>query len=316
EVRPQQRRQSGLRRLLALEYIALPLVVSALVALALALLGQNASDIVFGVCVGWAASLGTAIAGSCVISVAASWIASLVGGLLEGLIFGLMGADSLVLFRSGLGIGTSDLSQLIEALLPPILLASFPNGVAAGVALSVAHSKSNIRNNKKNNRKHTLVNHSHHWGQQVGGVVLGVIGSVLVLSIGGGLANAVVKHQQTHGLGIGANGAEKMVAGLLLSGLLGLMVARHTRRWRREMVLSVALGLGFTYVASFAFSTDAIAIRGFAIGGGNALLLTVLFALAYNLGAAIAGVPAGAIAEGSTSDAVAIEIRVDSDADR
>ncbi|MEO1394310.1 MAG: AAA family ATPase [Cyanobacteria bacterium J06634_5] len=289
ELRPQQRLYPSMRRLRVLEYGVLPVIVTAWVGLGLIVLRRGGPDIVFGMSVGWAASIGAAIAGSWVISVAASWIASVVGGLLGGLIFGLMGADSLVLFRSGLGVGTSDVYRLIEALLPPILLASFPNGVAAGVTLSIAQAHRNP------------LGRGQYWGQQLGGIVLGVVASALGLSLGGSLVSVVVSHGVSHhwlghGASLGTNAVEKIVLGLLFGGLLGVMVARHTRRWWREISWGLGLGLGLAYAFSVAFNAHAVAVRGLAIGGGNALLLTVLFALAYTLGAQIAGVPAGAIA--------------------
>ncbi|MEM9162776.1 MAG: AAA family ATPase [Cyanobacteria bacterium P01_F01_bin.4] len=279
ELRPQQRRQPGLRRLLILEYGILPIIVSWAVGLGLWGLGQARPDIAFGMCVGWAASLGTAIVGSLVVSVAASWMASAIGGLVGGLIFGLLGADSLLAFGSGFGANNPGLKTLIEAILPPIVMASFPNGAAAGIALNVAKSDT-----------------SYALGQKVGGIVLGVVGSALTLGIWGGSARYVLDLWFVDQQGVSADVWGQLILGILLGGLLGLMVSGYTHRWRRDLILSLLAGISLAYLAGFAYNTPNVLVRGLAIGGGNALLLTVLFALAYNLAAVIAGVQSGAIA--------------------
>ncbi|MEO1404003.1 MAG: AAA family ATPase [Cyanobacteria bacterium J06635_1] len=279
ELRPQQRRHPKLRRLILLEYGILPILVSWGVGLALWGLGQPRQDIAFGMCVGLAASLGTALVGSAVVSVAASWMASAIGGLIGGLIFGLLGADSLIAFSSGYGANNPGLKTLVEAILPPIVMASFPNGTASGIALSVAKS-----------------NNSYVLGQKLGGIVLGVVGSALTLGVWGSSARYVVDHWLTSQQGLGTDRGGQLILGILLGGLFGLLVSCYTHRWRRDMALSLIAGGGFAYLAGFAYNTPNAIVRGLAIGGSNAMLLAVLFALAYNLAASIAGVQSGAIA--------------------
>ncbi|MEO0456616.1 MAG: hypothetical protein AAF152_08540 [Cyanobacteria bacterium P01_A01_bin.114] len=279
ELRPQQRRRSSLRRLLILEYGVLPILISLAVGVGLWMLGADRADIAFGTCVGLAASLGTAIVGSLVVSVAASWMASVMGGLSGGLIFGLLGADSLIAFSSGFAGSNSGLKTLVEAILPPIVMASFPNGAAAGIALNVAKSET-----------------SYALGQKLGGIVLGVTGSALTLGIWGGSAKYVLDHWFVSEQGLSADVGGQLILGGLLGGLFGVMVSGYTRRWRRDIILSLAAGISLAYLAGFAYNTPNAMVRGLAIGGGNAMLLTVLFALAYNLAAAIAGVQSGAIA--------------------
>ncbi|MEM8806093.1 MAG: hypothetical protein AAGF01_08710, partial [Cyanobacteria bacterium P01_G01_bin.38] len=279
ELRPQQRRHPRLRRLLLLEYGILPILVSWGVGLVLWGLGQPRQDIAFGLCVGLAASLGTALVGSAVVSVAASWIASAIGGLVGGVIFGLLGADSLLAFSSGYGANNPGLQTLVKAILPPIVMASFPNGAAAGITLGMAKS-----------------NKSYALGQKLGGIVLGVVGSGLTLGVWGGSASYVIEHWFSNKSGLLADVGGQVILGILLGGLFGLMVSCYTHQWWRDIVLGLVAGVGFAYLASLAYNTPNAVVRGLAIGSSNAMLLTVLFALAYNLAASIAGVQSGAIA--------------------
>ena len=283
QLRSQQLHQLELRRLLLLEYGILPILVSCSVGLGLRGLGESRQDIVFGMAVGLAASLGTAIVGSFVVSVAASWMASAIGGLVGGLFLGLLGADSLMAFGSGYGASNPGLQILAAAILPPILMASFPYGVASGIMLSVA--KSNTR---------------HDLGQKLGGIILGVVGSGLTLGVWSGAASYGLDRWFSEERGLTVDMGGRLILGLILGGVFGLMLSWRTHQWRRDIGLSLGVGISLAGLGSFAYHTsdawpDAW-VRGLAIGGDAAILLTVLFALAYNLAAAIAGMQAGAIA--------------------
>ncbi|MEO1622538.1 MAG: AAA family ATPase, partial [Cyanobacteria bacterium J06632_3] len=269
-------------QLLVQEFIGLPMLVSACVALLLAVLNVPWPDLTFGVCVAVSATLGTAVSSSLTVGVAASWGASAAAGLASGLIFGCMGVESFLTFRTDLAVQNTQLMQIVAAAVPPVFMASFPNGVGAGIVLSLdtSHPRYSIN-------------------QTLSGIVLGVLGSGLLLSGGSHLSEQFTQRVANHfPSAVTTHSAvfNQVIFSTALGIVLGLLIARHTRRWKRELAMGILLGMSLPWLIGLGANSANPVFRGLAIGGGNSLLLTMLFAFAYNLAAAIAGGRAGAIA--------------------
>ncbi|OUC14160.1 MAG: hypothetical protein B0A82_13440 [Alkalinema sp. CACIAM 70d] len=281
---PEARRHPKLRRLCWLEFVILPATIGLLVAIVLALLGAPGRNLLFGAAVGVSACVGAGLIGAMVISVAASWMAALVGGLVAGMIYGLLGPDSVVGFSTGLGANPENFRYVVGAMLPPILMANLPNGVAASIAMNVEIKTAAERS----------------IGRQLGGMLLGLLGSALVLALVGGAVRYLLPWllwwQQP---GLMAPGLKTLVnrltLGVILGGMFGILLGQQTRQSYRNLPFSILAGLVFAITTHYAYGSSFPGILGLAIGSGNAVLLSMLFALAYNLTAAIADIQTSAI---------------------
>ncbi|MGI0493321.1 AAA family ATPase [Alkalinema pantanalense CENA528] len=281
---PEARRHPKLRRLCWLEFVILPAMIGLLLAIVLGFLGEPGRNLMFGVAVGVSACVGSGLIGAMVISVAASWMAALVGGLVAGIIYGLLGPDSIVGFSTGLGANPENFRYVVGAMLPPILMANLPNGVAASIAINV---------DVKTTAERSI-------GRQLGGMLLGLLGSALVLALVGGAVRYLLPWLLWWQLpGLMAPGLKTIVnrltLGVILGGLFGILLGRQTRQSCRNLPFSILAGLVFAITTHHAYGSSFPGILGLAIGSGNAVLLSMLFALAYNLTAAIADIQTGAI---------------------
>ena len=279
ELSQRQWRNPALRRLLIQGCLILPVWVGLFVGLGLLGLGESAENIAFGVAVGLAASAVGSIAGGVVVGIAAGIASSIVAGLVVGLLFGtVVGATGLANLSSS--IGTAAISvAVMQSFIHPVALVglNMPN-LAASVAVSVAKRQP-----------------IYSMRRQLSGAVLGILLSLTTLTIGGWVVAGWVSRDR----GLALHPLAFLLLGVAMGTFYGLALAWRTlqrqNRWRR-FAIAVLLGAVLGFAVSIGLTLENSIVKGLAIGGGNAALLTTLFALPYVLSERIAGTWGGAVA--------------------
>lgn len=256
----------ALNRFLLQAYLVLPLLVGLLVSLGLCAFRIPATDIAFGVAVGVSACIAGSLAGGIVVGVAVSLASSFIGGTVVGLLFGaVVGTAKLADLGWGLGSTAASVGVLQSFIHPVSLMGINASNVAASVAVSVAKQK----------RDRISIS------QQFIGVISGLSISLVTLLI-------VAKAAENF-VGDGISERSLMALGLLMGGFYGAAAGWRTRRWKVALPCCLVLGVCMGAAVSMGLNIDSAVVRGIAIGGGNAALLTTLFALPYVLSEKIAG---------------------------
>lgn len=284
---PDDRQQSALQRLCWLEFAILPASVGLLVALILLLLRLPLLHLALGTLIGMIVCFNFGLIISLMVSMALGWAAAAIGGITAGVGFGLWGTDGIRMLEESFWTSRSNWPMLLQALMPLSLMTSLPYGVAAGVSVSIAESPDDRSSNSS-----------------LGSMMLGILGSGLALGIGGGTARYWATQFAVSGHSFLADFAYRLIMAPLWGLLVGLMLGRYTGKWWRAILICVPLSLLLGGLLGLAFIMPNPFVRAVAIGSGASISLTVLFALAYNLTATIAGFPAGAIAGAIGSSAI------------
>ena len=260
---------SVLKRLLIQGYVILPLLVGVVVGLGLWGLGVSSPDMAFGMAVGMAASGAGSLAGGMVVGVAVSLASSFIGGIVVGLLFGAMlGTTTLADLGWGLGSAAASVGVLQSFIHPVSLVGINASNVAASVAVSLSPRKSD----------------RIPLSQKVGGAVLGI-----VLSLSGLWAVAQGTMRLLSPGAIPLNTFSFALLGLGMGGFYGIALGWRTQRWRIAIPISLGLGACIGTTVGLGLNVNSAVVNSIAIGGGNALLLTTLFALPYVLTESIAG---------------------------
>lgn len=258
-----------LKRLLIQGYVILPLLVGIVVCIGLWGFGVAGADMAFGIAVGMAASGAGSLAGGMVVGFAVSLASSFISGIVVGLLFGAMlGTTTLADLGWGFGSAAASVGVLQSFIHPVSLVGINASNVAASVAVSLSPRKSD----------------RIPVSQKVGGAVLGI-----VLSLSGLWAVAQATKQFLRPGEIPLNTFSFALLGLGMGGFYGIALGWRTQRWRMAIPICLGLGACIGAAVGLGLSVDSAVVRGMAIGGGNALLLTTLFALPYVLTESIAG---------------------------
>lgn len=269
EINWRQPQPSALKRLLVQGYVILPLLVVGVVGLGLWGLSVSGADMAFGMAVGMAASVAGSLAGGMVVGVAVSLASSFISGIVVGLLFGAMlGTTTLADLGWGLGSAAASVGVLQSFIHPVSLVGINASNVAASVAVSLSPRR----------RDRIPVS------QKVGGAVLGI-----VLSLSGLWAVAQATTRLLRPEEIPLNTFSFALLGLGMGCFYGIALGWRTQRWQTAIPMCLGLGAFIGAAVGLGLNVNSAVVRGMAIGGGNALLLTTLFALPYVLTESIAG---------------------------
>ncbi|WP_041660089.1 AAA family ATPase [Acaryochloris marina] len=269
EINWRQPQPSALKRLLIQGYVILPLLVGGVVGLGLWGLSVSGADMAFGMAVGMAASVAGSLAGGMVVGVAVSLASSFISGIVVGLLFGVMlGTTTLAELGWGLGSAAASVGVLQSFIHPVSLVGINASNVAASVAVSLSPRKSDLI----------------PVSQKLGGAVLGI-----VLSLSGLWAVAQATTQLLRPGAIPLNTVSFALLGLGMGCFYGIALGWRTQRWRIAIPMCLGLGAFIGTAVGLGLNVNSAVVRGMVIGGGNAALLTTLFALPYVLTESIAG---------------------------
>lgn len=255
-----QLKQLKVWRLLAMMYLAWPVLGALFIIFVLWLLNAPVTNMVLGVIVGFSValvvSLATAVSGSIAVSTAVGLAASIVIGIASGLILG----EQVPFFATAI---TLSFDLVLSTVIG--LAGGLGGGLAYGTTLGLAGDDTSLRP-------------SYSFIRQISGILIGIMV---------GIAAGVLMGWVTG----------SWIAGLALGLPFALAISWRTHSWRRGIIWGVLLGI--TVMLSWLISITPLAETPFSSlinGFGFGAIIAALFALPYVVAERISGPWAGALA--------------------
>jgi len=247
-------------RLLAMLYLAWPVLGALLIASGLWLLKAPWTNMALGVIMGTAValvvSLATAVSGSLIVATAAGLAVSVVAGIAAGLILG----EQMPFLTTAV---TLSFNLVLSTVIG--LAGGLGGGLAYGATLGVTGGDDSLRP-------------SYSLMRQATGIVIGIL-----VGIGGGATMGLV--------------ADSWLAGLALGLPFAAALAWRTQSWRRGLAFGCALAVLMLLAWWLAVSPwGETAVSSLLNGVRFGAIITALFALPYIIAERISGPSAGALA--------------------
>lgn len=249
----------ALRRVLASQYIVLPLMLGALVAGILFLIGVPAKGILVGVTVGMSNFILYTLAAGLLVSVGIAALPGVLWGLSSGLVFGILAGEH-----------TNDNFDIKAALTFGVSI-----GILTGIIELIANNIFGIEHDSA--------------ARKIAGIVLGTI-------VGGAITAAV--GTLNYFITFNSYEVDKVSFWLLMfSGMYGLSVGK-ARGWKRGIRFGVTSAILTVLVQLLCFNVYVMAVGRVTFGASNGVLYSALAVFTFMIANRVAGPSAAAYALG------------------